>query len=61
MTRSITDDIPGWGALFNGRAGDGTASVSIVPQDRSILFCVTMRLYTINHIFKLHGLEIELV
>ncbi|KAK9935898.1 hypothetical protein M0R45_012771 [Rubus argutus] len=27
MTRSITDDIPGWGALFNGRAGDGTASV----------------------------------
>lgn len=28
MTRSITDDIPGWGALFNDRAGDGTASVS---------------------------------
>ncbi|KAL6546824.1 hypothetical protein OROMI_022545 [Orobanche minor] len=27
MTRSITDDIPGWGSLFNGRAGDGTASV----------------------------------
>ncbi|KAH7572628.1 hypothetical protein JRO89_XS04G0283200 [Xanthoceras sorbifolium] len=27
MTRSITDDTPGWGALFNGRAGDGTASV----------------------------------
>ncbi|XP_031391775.1 tonoplast dicarboxylate transporter isoform X2 [Punica granatum] len=27
MTRSITDDIPGWGALFHGRAGDGTASV----------------------------------
>ncbi|NP_001275878.1 tonoplast dicarboxylate transporter-like [Citrus sinensis] len=27
MTRSITDDIPGWGALFNDRAGDGTASV----------------------------------
>ncbi|CAA2980392.1 tonoplast dicarboxylate transporter [Olea europaea subsp. europaea] len=27
MTRNITDDIPGWGALFNGRAGDGTASV----------------------------------
>ncbi|KAF8409676.1 hypothetical protein HHK36_005755 [Tetracentron sinense] len=27
MTRSITDDIPGWGTLFNGRAGDGTASV----------------------------------
>ncbi|KAK4439434.1 Tonoplast dicarboxylate transporter [Sesamum alatum] len=27
MTRNITDDIPGWGSLFNGRAGDGTASV----------------------------------
>ncbi|KAK4491906.1 hypothetical protein RD792_002688 [Penstemon davidsonii] len=27
MTRSITDDIPGWGSLFNGRAGDGTVSV----------------------------------
>ncbi|XP_010530066.1 PREDICTED: tonoplast dicarboxylate transporter [Tarenaya hassleriana] len=27
MTRSITDDIPGWGALFHGRAGDGTVSV----------------------------------
>ncbi|KAK2972680.1 hypothetical protein RJ640_003521 [Escallonia rubra] len=27
MTRSITDDIPGWGAIFNGRAGDGTVSV----------------------------------
>lgn len=29
MTRNITDDIPGWGALFHGRAGDGTVSVSI--------------------------------
>ncbi|KAM7262599.1 hypothetical protein ACFE04_000282 [Oxalis oulophora] len=29
MTRNITDDIPGWGSLFHGRAGDGTASVSI--------------------------------
>ncbi|XP_056172017.1 tonoplast dicarboxylate transporter-like [Syzygium oleosum] len=27
MTRSITEDIPGWGALFEGRAGDGTVSV----------------------------------
>ncbi|XP_024017835.1 tonoplast dicarboxylate transporter [Morus notabilis] len=27
MTRSITDDVPGWGVLFNGRAGDGTVSV----------------------------------
>ncbi|KAL2932291.1 Tonoplast dicarboxylate transporter [Bienertia sinuspersici] len=27
MTRSLTDNLPGWGALFKGRAGDGTASV----------------------------------
>nr|GMC81405.1 tonoplast dicarboxylate transporter [Ipomoea batatas]GMC87878.1 tonoplast dicarboxylate transporter [Ipomoea batatas] len=27
MTRSITDDIPGWGVLFGDRAGDGTVSV----------------------------------
>ncbi|XP_052203231.1 tonoplast dicarboxylate transporter [Diospyros lotus] len=27
MTRRITDETPGWGALFKGRAGDGTASV----------------------------------
>ncbi|CAN8267107.1 unnamed protein product [Cochlearia groenlandica] len=27
MTRNITDDIPGWGWIFNGRAGDGTVSV----------------------------------
>ncbi|KAI3456545.1 hypothetical protein Pfo_013208 [Paulownia fortunei] len=27
MTRNLTDDIPGWGSLFNDRAGDGTASV----------------------------------
>ncbi|XP_050107308.1 tonoplast dicarboxylate transporter-like isoform X2 [Malus sylvestris] len=29
MTRSITEDIPGWGVLFNGHAGDGTVSVMI--------------------------------
>ncbi|KAI9161548.1 hypothetical protein LWI28_018515 [Acer negundo] len=27
MTRSLTDDTHGWGALFNGCVGDGTASV----------------------------------
>ncbi|GAV65229.1 Na_sulph_symp domain-containing protein [Cephalotus follicularis] len=32
MTRSITDDIPGWGALFNGRAGDGTVSVMMATS-----------------------------
>ncbi|KAK1358312.1 hypothetical protein POM88_051568 [Heracleum sosnowskyi] len=26
---SITDDIPGWGSLFNGRACDGTVSVMV--------------------------------
>ncbi|KAJ0988152.1 hypothetical protein J5N97_006508 [Dioscorea zingiberensis] len=27
MTRSITNDVPGWGALFHGHVGDGTVSV----------------------------------
>ncbi|KAG8385832.1 hypothetical protein BUALT_Bualt03G0086200 [Buddleja alternifolia] len=27
MTRNITDDMPGWGSFFKGRAGDGTVSV----------------------------------
>ncbi|KAJ1702497.1 hypothetical protein LUZ63_002276 [Rhynchospora breviuscula] len=27
MTRSITDDVPGWGALFHNNVGDGTVSV----------------------------------
>ncbi|OVA09262.1 Sodium/sulfate symporter [Macleaya cordata] len=27
MTRSITDDVPGWGDLFQGRVGDGSVSV----------------------------------
>ncbi|XP_054779210.1 tonoplast dicarboxylate transporter [Prosopis cineraria] len=29
MTRRITDDIPGWGALFNGLVGDGSVSVLV--------------------------------
>uniref|UniRef100_A0A2P2Q395 Uncharacterized protein MANES_S012800 n=1 Tax=Rhizophora mucronata TaxID=61149 RepID=A0A2P2Q395_RHIMU len=42
MTRNITDDIPGWGALFHGRAGDGTVSVMmatllfIIPNKKQI-------------------------
>ena len=24
MTRSLTDDIPGWAVLFDGKVGDGT-------------------------------------
>ncbi|XP_021719797.1 tonoplast dicarboxylate transporter-like [Chenopodium quinoa] len=40
MTRNLTDELPGWGALFKGRAGDGTASVLmatllfIIPNKR---------------------------
>lgn len=30
MTRRITDDIPGWGVLFDNRFGDGSVSVSIL-------------------------------
>ncbi|XP_050920682.1 tonoplast dicarboxylate transporter [Lathyrus oleraceus] len=29
MTRRITDDIPGWGAFFNGLVGDGSVSVMV--------------------------------
>ncbi|KAK4259109.1 hypothetical protein QN277_005476 [Acacia crassicarpa] len=29
MTRRITDDIPGWGALFDGLVGDGSVSVLV--------------------------------
>ncbi|XP_020417067.1 tonoplast dicarboxylate transporter-like [Prunus persica] len=36
MTRSITEDIPGWGVLFKGLAGDGTVSVMIA----TLLFIV---------------------
>lgn len=33
MTRSLTNDIPGWGVLFDGKVGDGTVTVSapIIP------------------------------
>lgn len=27
MTRSLTDDIPGWGSLFHGEVGDGTVTI----------------------------------
>lgn len=45
MTRSITDDIPGWGSLFNGRAGDGTVSVSI---------CKSLTINSLNHNDNIH-------
>lgn len=47
MTRSITDDIPGWGALFNGRAGDGTVSVSL-----RISLCVNELIYLTDRASK---------
>jgi hypothetical protein len=28
MTRCLTGDIPGWAALFDGKVGDGTVTVS---------------------------------
>lgn len=39
MTRSITDDIPGWGALFQGRVSDGTVSVMMA----TLLFIIPNR------------------
>eukprot|EP00850_Spirogloea_muscicola_P019180 SM000185S04039 [mRNA] locus=s185:125856:130483:+ [translate_table: standard] len=42
MTRSFTGDIPGWGALFHNRVGDGTVSVAlatllfVLPSKRAI-------------------------
>jgi hypothetical protein len=38
MTRSLTDDIPGWGSLFHGEVGDGTVTVS-APRIEQILIC----------------------
>ncbi|KAI3800261.1 hypothetical protein L1987_28348 [Smallanthus sonchifolius] len=40
MTRSITDDVPGWGALFNDRVGDGTVSVMMA----TLLFNIVLLL-----------------
>ncbi|WOK92001.1 tonoplast dicarboxylate transporter isoform X1 [Canna indica] len=39
MTRRITDNIPGWGTLFNGRVGDGTVSVMMA----TFLFIIPSR------------------
>lgn len=41
MTRSLTDDIPGWAVLFDGRVGDGTVTIMmttllfIIPSGKS--------------------------
>ncbi|KAH9611867.1 hypothetical protein KSS87_019546 [Heliosperma pusillum] len=37
MTRNLTDDLPGWGALFKGKAGDGTASCKKLPWNVVLL------------------------
>lgn len=36
MTRSISDDLPGWGVLFRGLVGDGSISVSISTSFNNI-------------------------
>ncbi|CAN6182723.1 unnamed protein product, partial [Urochloa humidicola] len=41
MTRSLTDDIPGWAVLFDGKVGDGTVTILmttllfIIPSGKS--------------------------
>ncbi|CAD5165410.1 tonoplast dicarboxylate transporter-like [Musa acuminata AAA Group] len=39
MTRRLTNDVPGWGALFHGRAGDGTVLMAtllfIIPNKKN--------------------------
>ncbi|EOA14542.1 hypothetical protein CARUB_v10027774mg [Capsella rubella] len=40
MTRNITDDIPGWGVIFDGRAGDGTVSVMMA----TLLFIIPSKI-----------------
>ncbi|XP_068668472.1 tonoplast dicarboxylate transporter-like isoform X1 [Aristolochia californica] len=39
ITRSLTDDVPGWGVLFHGRVGDGTVSVMMA----TLLFIIPNR------------------
>lgn len=47
MTKSITDDFPGWGDLFRGYPGDGTASV-IDPLYSTLLFVLVIPLPSPN-------------
>ncbi|XP_062196605.1 tonoplast dicarboxylate transporter-like [Phragmites australis] len=39
MTRSLTDDIPGWGALFHNNVGDGTVTIMMA----TLLFIIPSR------------------
>jgi len=38
MTRSISNDLPGWGVLFHGLVGDGSISVSISTSFNNTVF-----------------------
>lgn len=39
MTRSLTDDIPGWGVLFHNKVGDGTVTIMMA----TLLFIIPNR------------------
>ncbi|TVU05246.1 hypothetical protein EJB05_48404, partial [Eragrostis curvula] len=39
MTRNLTDDIPGWGALFHNKVGDGTVTIMMA----TLLFVIPSR------------------
>lgn len=41
MTRSISDDLPGWGVLFHGLVGDGSISVSISTSFNNTIFLLS--------------------
>lgn len=58
MTRSIAENIPGWGALFNGRPGDGTVSVSkkSIKKKRKNLLLVYRQKFKFDPL-TLHGFE----
>ena len=40
MTRNLTGDIPGWGALFHNNVGDGTVTVSAPEKKKTIQLCM---------------------
>ena len=45
MTRNLTDDLPGWGSLFKGRAGDGTASVSTYNNVKEVVLSIIIHIF----------------
>jgi hypothetical protein len=38
MTRTLTEDIPGWGILFHNEVGDGTVTVSSYDDHKTVEF-----------------------